>query len=77
MKNHISFRTELFDSKELVPKSANEPNFGEDLAKWMSGKAKGGEFSFGNPILTPHGWSETVNGNVPLNRSLGSKREEN
>lgn len=63
MKNHISFRTELFDSKELTPKSANKPNFGEDLAKWMSGKAKGGEFSFGSPTPALHGWSETVNGN--------------
>ena len=63
MKNQISFRTELFDSKELVPNAANDQNFGEDLAKWMSGKANGGEFSFGNPTPALHGWSETVVGN--------------
>ena len=53
----------MFDSKETVSNAVNGPHFGEDLAKWMSVKAKGGEFSFGNPMLTPHGWSETVKGN--------------
>ena len=61
MKNQISFRTELFDSQELVPHGAGGQHFGEDLAKWMSGKAKGGEFYFGKPTQALHGWSETVN----------------
>ena len=60
MKNQISFRTELFDSKELVPPVAGDQHFGEDLAKWMSGKANGGEFRFGKPVPALHGWSETV-----------------
>jgi len=62
MKNQISFRTELFDSKKIVPPVAGQ-QLGEDLAKWMSGKAKGGEFDFGRPTRAEHGWSETVNVN--------------
>ena len=60
MKNQISFRTSIFDSTKLVPPVANDQHFGEDLAKWMSNKAKGGEFDFGKPVQEPHGWSETV-----------------
>ena len=63
MKNQISFRTELFDSKESDPSPVNDQHFGEDLAKWMSVKANGGEFSFGIPTRGLHGWSETVVGN--------------
>lgn len=60
MKNQISFRTSLFDSKELVPHVAGDQHFGEDLALWMSKKATGSEFAFGQPMQEEHGWSETV-----------------
>lgn len=60
MKNQVSFRTTLFDSSRLAPPIDDDQHFGEDLAKWMSKKAKGGEFGFGEPTQTPHGWSETV-----------------
>lgn len=63
MKNTISFRTSLFDSSNLVPPVANDQHFGEDLAQWMSSKAKGSEFAFGKPIQELHGWSETVAAN--------------
>ena len=63
MKNQISFTTTLFDTKELVPHVENDQHFGEDLAVWMSTKARGGEFEFGKPIHAKHGWSETVAAN--------------
>ena len=63
MKNQISFMSGLFDTAASNPSVANDRHFGEDLANWMIGKSKGSEFTFGQPVQTPTGWTESVTGN--------------
>ncbi len=59
MKNHISFTTGLFESG--TASSGRDLNrYGEDLARWMISKAKGGEFTFAEPTANGSGWTESV-----------------
>ena len=60
MKHELSFMTGLFDSG--VPKQAiaSDRLLGEDLARWLISKSKGGEFVFEQPVQDACGWSEAV-----------------
>jgi len=60
MKDQLTFMTGLFDTAPSVPPVANDHHFGEDLAKWMAGKSKGTEFTFGTPTPSATGWTEPV-----------------
>ena len=60
MKDQLTFMTGLFDTTASVPPVANDHHFGEDLAKWMAGKSKGTEFTFGTPTRSAKGWTEPV-----------------
>lgn len=60
MKNQLSFMTDLFESGIVKQASAGDRLLGEDLAQWLIGKSKGGEFTFSVPVQDLSGWSESV-----------------
>jgi hypothetical protein len=57
MKNQISFTTDIFETKQVGPRSTGEHCFGEDLARWFVESARGGAFSFDDPIREDWGWA--------------------
>lgn len=56
MNKEVSFRTNLFSSKEVKPHFINERCFGEDLADWIIDKLRESEFSFSEPYQEDWGW---------------------
>lgn len=56
MNKEVSFRTNLFESKEVKPHFINERCFGEDLANWIIDKFREGEFSFNELYQEDWGW---------------------
>ena len=60
MKDQITFMTGLFKTTGSVALIEADHPFGEDLAKWMAGKSKGTEFTFGTPTRSATGWTEPV-----------------
>ncbi len=56
MNREVSFRTNLFESKEIKPHFINERCFGEDLANWIIDKLRESEFSFSEPYQEDWGW---------------------
>lgn len=60
MKDEISFMTGMFASGTAKQDKSDDRILGEDLAKWMINKSKGGEFTFSLPIQGKTGWTEAV-----------------
>ena len=60
MKNQISFMTDLFESGIAKQAAANDLLLGGDLAQWLIGKSKGGEFTFTGPTQDQTGWSDSA-----------------
>ena len=57
MKSQITFITDIFESREVKPHFFNDRCFGEDVARWLVEKTKGGEFTFGEPFQEDSGWA--------------------
>lgn len=53
---HVSFRTRLFDNKEVKPHFINPICFGEDVAAWLIARLPQPPFVISEPIQEDYGW---------------------
>jgi hypothetical protein len=60
MKTHVTFMTDLFETGIRKQDAAGDRLLGGDLAQWLIGKSRGGEFTLSGPDQDQTGWSDAV-----------------